>query len=397
VTGPRPERVLEAPVLLASASFAFLNFSLPLRVAALDGGGLAVGALYATFTAVLLLARPLVGRALDRFGRRPFLIAAMAPYVVAMAGYAAAEGLAGLVVARVVQGAAAALLWVSVRTWIADVTAPEGRAEALGRVTERSVRGSVVGAGVAFALIGFLGMTAGWRLAFAGFGVCALAALVLVLRRVPASSPAPAMDAASDPPVRDPMLLAVVAAAATSVAVFPFVVLGLAETVGDDPARIAFWMLPVAAVMGFLPSRAGRLVDRHGARRVVPGALALSAAGAAGLAVLALGGPPPPALAVLALAAVIAGTAAAEPAFAARAGGREAATRGARYGRFELAMGLGGVLGPLAAGALHENAGPAAAYGFAVATALLALAVAAPLLARERGGDLRAGRRPPAG
>jgi MFS family permease len=360
--------------MLASASFAFLNFSLPLRVDALGGGGLAVGALYAVFTAVLLAGRPLVGRGLDRFGRRPFLVAAMAMYVIAMMLFSAAEGFVALIGARAVQGVAAALLWVSVRTWIADSVAHDVRAEALGRITERSVQGSIVGAALAFTAVGTLGVAVAWGMSFALFAMCAALALLLVLRGVPVSGPPQVITDATPSSERtrfDPMLVAVFASAATSVAVFPFVLLALAERFGDDPARVAQWMLPVAAVMGFLPSRAGRLADRHGARRIVPPALLLAAIASGALAFAR-----EPLYAVLALAAVVAGTAAADTALAARAGGRDSATRGRRYGWFELATGLGGVVGPLLAGALHEGLAPQAPFLLAAATALLALVVA---------------------
>ena len=66
-----------APVTLANFFF-FLNFAsfflLPLYVRALGGGETTVGALMGTTSAAWRLVVSLVGMALDRFGRRRFMV-----------------------------------------------------------------------------------------------------------------------------------------------------------------------------------------------------------------------------------------------------------------------------------------------------------------------------------
>ncbi len=67
---PAPTYLL--PIFLGSASFVFLNFGLPIYTRSLGADAVAIGGMYTAFTFTMLLARPLVGWALDRYGRRWF-------------------------------------------------------------------------------------------------------------------------------------------------------------------------------------------------------------------------------------------------------------------------------------------------------------------------------------
>ncbi len=63
---PAPAYLL--PIFLGSAPFAFLNFGLPIYTRSLGADAVAIGGMYTALT--MLFARPLVGWALDRYGRR---------------------------------------------------------------------------------------------------------------------------------------------------------------------------------------------------------------------------------------------------------------------------------------------------------------------------------------
>jgi MFS family permease len=88
------------PVFLGSAAFVFLNFALPIYTRDQGVGAMAIGGLYSVFTLTMLLARPLVGWALDRFGRKRFYTAAFLFYALACLVFAAADTLIDFYLAR---------------------------------------------------------------------------------------------------------------------------------------------------------------------------------------------------------------------------------------------------------------------------------------------------------
>ena len=101
------------PVLLGSASFVFLNFGLPIQAKRLGADATLIGGMYTVFTLTMVVVRPLVGWALDRYGRRWFFASAFGFYTVAMWAFSRATGVDDFYLARFLQGIGASLMWVS--------------------------------------------------------------------------------------------------------------------------------------------------------------------------------------------------------------------------------------------------------------------------------------------
>ena len=80
-----------------------------------------IAILFACFPISQLLCCLAVGGPIDRWGRRPAMIGGAALLAVSTAGFAAADSPAILALARVVQGAAAALVWTAGIAAISDV------------------------------------------------------------------------------------------------------------------------------------------------------------------------------------------------------------------------------------------------------------------------------------
>jgi len=71
-------------VFWVSFPFGILSFVLPIYGKELGAPALEVGGFFSTFSLVPVVVRPLLGRALDRWGRRPFLLLGLFGYAVAM-------------------------------------------------------------------------------------------------------------------------------------------------------------------------------------------------------------------------------------------------------------------------------------------------------------------------
>src|SRR4051795_8291374 len=93
----------------------------------LGGGASAVGLVVAAFSVTTLALRPWAGRWSDRWGRRRLMLVGTAAFAVLVLGHLLIAGVVGLVVLRLLLGAAEALFFVAGFAMLADI-APAGRA-----------------------------------------------------------------------------------------------------------------------------------------------------------------------------------------------------------------------------------------------------------------------------
>lgn len=369
--------------MLASLGFGFLWFALPIFGKRLGASALEIGALFSVFTLVTVLLRPLVGRALDRFGRKWFFVAGLACYAAAMATFAAVSSLGTLYIARIIQGIGASLLWLSAYTIATDRMPTEERGHAVGRVDEALARGALVGAFLGFALLSFLPGDQGWRWVFLVYAVAAALGAWQALVKTPETRPLKAAPGKrSELNLRALLrLMAIVFLAGISTAMItPLLLIFLQDKFTTDIATLAWAYVPAAVVASFLPSRLGRISDRFG--RVAPMALGMVVSGAVSLLM--------PNLASMVWLVILwvveaIGAAAAAPAQEAMVadltGGDE---RGTGYGFFTFAASLGAVIGPLVGGWLYDNTGHAAPFYLNGLILFVAAGLAVLLLRRPR-------------
>lgn len=108
------------------------------------GIGIISGAIIAAFTVAQLLSAPMWGRFSDSVGRRPVLLIALAASAVAYLIFGFAESLFLLFVSRIVQGAGGGTVGV-IQAYVADTTAPQDRARALGWLSATTNLGVALG------------------------------------------------------------------------------------------------------------------------------------------------------------------------------------------------------------------------------------------------------------
>jgi len=347
------------PVFLGSTAFVYLNFSLPIYVREQQVDAVVIGGMFTTFTVTMLICRPLVGWALDRFGRRPFFAGAFVFYTLAMSTFAAADDVPGFYLARFLQGIGASLMWVSARTIVADgVAGTQGAG--MGRLLATSVRGSMVGAFYGFSLLAMLPLPQAWTLAFAGYAVAAAVAFAMALTRF--RPPAPVGGTGFGPVSLTPairrLLVIVALSAFASALIEPVYLIYLKDKFALSTLTLAAAFFPAGVVFAVLPRYAGGWSDRLGR-----GPLIVSGMAAAGLVSAAL--PWLPGIVAVALAYVLfaAAWATANPVQdALLADLAPAGERGRLFGWKEAASGLGASLGPLAGGALYDHWHQAAAF-----------------------------------
>jgi MFS transporter, DHA1 family, multidrug resistance protein len=354
-------------VFLVSFPFGILAFILPIYGRQLGASALEVGAFFSAFSIVPVIVRPLLGRALDRWGRRPFLLAGLAGYLAAVLAFALATSVWMLTVARFLQGIGAAFLWLTAYTMVADLAASSGRGLNFGLIDEATNRGAIIGTTAGFAFIfylqgqGELEWSRVWWLLFALYAVTTVGALLVAWRGTSETRPATAARAPASRAVSRQLfaLMGIVfVTGASGAMVWPLLMIFLQDSLQAGVRGLALAYLPAALISSFLPSRMGLVSDRFGRRiPMVLGLLVGAAASALIPHLRSLG-----ALAGL-WAVESAGYAAsvpAERAFVADIAGED--VRGTSYGLYTFAYFLGSAIGPLAGGWLYDRIHPATPF-----------------------------------
>ena len=108
------------------------------------GIGIITGFIIAAFTVAQLVSAPLWGRFSDRVGRRPTLLIALTASGIAYLIFGFAESLWLLFLSRIVQGAGGGTVGV-IQAYVADTTAPQDRARALGWLSATTNLGVALG------------------------------------------------------------------------------------------------------------------------------------------------------------------------------------------------------------------------------------------------------------
>jgi DHA1 family multidrug resistance protein-like MFS transporter len=360
---PRTSRALWRAIFWVSCPFGILAFVLPIYGKELGATALEVGGFFSAMSLVPVVVRPFLGRALDRWGRRPFLLLGLFGYVGAMMIFCFAGTVQLLTIARFVQGLGQAFLWLSAYAIVADVAAVTGRGRDFGTIDEATNRGAIVGTmggfTVIFTLQG-LGLTWEriWFWLFAAYAIPAVLALRIAWQGVEETRPQAIGKPVESRPISGQLIalmIIVFVTGASSMMVWPLLMIFLQDTLHASVDVLVWAYLPAALIQSFLPSRMGRVADRWGRKGpmifgLLVGALASALIPHLRSIVLLIG---------LWAVESLGYTASlpAERAFVADIAGED--TRGASYGLYTFAFFLGAAVGPLAGGWLYDNLGHA--------------------------------------
>ncbi len=403
-------RRLRLSMLLVSLPFGILQLGLPLIARQRGASALVIGGLLSVSALIIVAAQPFVGLGLDRFGRRPFLIAGILAYAVSNAIFGLSTGIMGLFLAQLAQGLGSGLIFVAALTIVSDLASADSRGREYGRVEEMSIRGVLIGTLSGFLLFRFLSQDAFgglsidalWRILFLGFSVASLLAAAIVWRGI-----AEPLQRRSDSPRKESIvptdqhlkskqkwplssqlgivLGIVFLTASAGEIISPILIKFLNDNISTNLSLIALTFLPAALAGAVLPSRLGGLSDRIGRR--LPMIVALLVGGMATLAIPFVRSLWPLALLWVFEAAAFAAAVPAEEALVVDLSGNE--RLGVILGFYTAIAGLGAVVGPLLGGWLSDRLGSMSVF---VTAALLMALGALLILTLVREPSIRGGK-----
>jgi DHA1 family multidrug resistance protein-like MFS transporter len=310
---------------------------------------------------VIVLCRPIIGWALDRFGRKVFFVTGVACYAGAMGLFALASNVTMLYLAQFVQGLATALTWTSAYTIATELAPSTQQGRTVGRVDEYSAWGALYGLLVTLAFLSWLTLSSAWSLLFLSCAILAVWGTWLAGKQTPETRPSHPVAAGRKPLVAWPLVrvMGVVFLGHLFITLIrPVFLIFLYDRFTTDVRLLALAFIPATLIESFLPSRMGRLSDRWGRAP-------LSVAGLtwAGLCALLLPGFPHLAWIIVCWTLKTLGLAmAVPPQKACISDLTENAERGTGYGFYTFAASFGGAVGPLLGGWLYDAIGQAVPF-----------------------------------
>jgi len=372
----RSLNVMRRALFLSSFPIGVLTLGIPIYAPdKLGSNAVQVGELLGIYALMTLIMRPLVGPAMDRYGRRSFFIAGLALQLVSNLLFAAGASFDWLFWGRLAQGVSAGLVWLSAYAITADLAAADGKhGNLFGSVEEMLARGGLYGAGIgAPILIVTRFAQAAWSGVFAFYGLLNVIGLVLAWRELPETyRKSEHMQSGNGSTITRPLILLAAIVLCTSIAyngLSPILIQFVRHEINDDTIVLGLMYLPSAIVFAFLQSRLGRLADRVG--RKLPIALGLTTSGVSSAIVpsLPLLVPligqwvllPLVALWVAEAVAFSAATPAEQALVADLSGGK---SRGKAFGLYTTALSLGQVIGPVFGGFLYDSITRSAPFYF---------------------------------
>lgn len=356
-------KALTQAIFLISFPFGILSFVLPIYGKQLGASALEIGGFFSAVSFVPILVRPFLGGALDRWGRKPFLILGLAGYAVAMVTFCFANTVWLLTLARFMQGLGQAFFWLSALTIMADIARERGHE--FGMVDEATNRGALIGTTAGFFFIFYLqgkGFEPSrvWFWLFLAYTIPTLIALIVGWSKIAETRPTTSI-VIEDKKISTQLLALmgiVFVTGASMTMVWPLLMVFLQDALHAQIDDLALAYVPAALIGAFLPSRMGRIADRIG--RKIPMVIGLIVGAFASFLIPHI----PNIIALAALWAIesmsYAAAAPAERAFVADIAGTD--MRGTNYGLYTFAYFLGAAVGPVAGGFLYDNWGHATPF-----------------------------------
>lgn len=354
---------LQRSIRTVSLPFFILYLLLPVYGREVGADVVEIGLFFSAFSFMTVLLRPMVGWGLDRYGRRWFFLSGLVGYALSMACFALIDQVWGILLARVFQGIASSLLWLSARAITADVSARDQRGRAFGSVDQASSQGAMIGAFVGFTLLnarislnGQIYYLGSWPLLFGFYGLVSLVALVIAWRGLPETYTRSEQLRSRPIPWSRPwalLLLVTLVTGASAAMISPILIVFLQDRLDVGMAVLSWAFLPSGLVWALLPRYLGRLADRFGRKPLM--ILGLVAAAVTSFII-------PHLASIVALAILWAWQALcyaagdpAEQALVADLTGDD--QRGRAYGMYAFAADLGATIGPLGGAWLYQHQG----------------------------------------
>jgi len=341
---------------------------LPLYAESLGASGFWLGVIFAGFPISRTLATPFFGRLSDRRGRKLFISIGLFSYGIIAFGFIWADTIVLLVLVRLLQGVAGALILPIAQAYVGD-TAPPGEE---GKWMGYSNAAFFSGFGFGPLMGGVMAEHLGMDTAFLAMGSLSILAFIITIGFLPEISPKrsvtpyPSLMEMSRSGIMSGLFTFRLFLTMGRTTFFTFLPIFATARLGLRISTIGILLTVFSLLMSFLGIPSGRIADRLSRRFLIVFGCLVSA-------VFLVGVPMANSFGLL-LALVVLGSLG--TAIAVPAGSALAVEEGRKYGMgssiafYSMATSIGMVIGPIAGGAITDLAGIDSVFYFGAVMAL---------------------------
>jgi len=353
---------LVTSIMLGSFAFGLMSFILPIYSKRIGGNALAIGGLFSIFSIVTLILRPLIGKGIDKYGRKVFFVSAFFFYAISMLMFSYSSNIRLLYISRFIQAIGSSFMWISAYSIAIDIADKEKRGSLIGQVDGAYSKGALYGAIIGFVILDKFTLIVGWSLLFKGYAIVSVIAGYIAYKYIPETI---VVNNHKDTLTNKKLninllkLLCIVFISSISASMIsPLLMIYLQDRFTTDVGTLATAFIPAALVYAFLPSILGGISDKIG--RILPMVIGLIVSG-----IVSLGFSHSFSIEILVALWVIESigivmASPAEEALVADIVGER--TRGSTYGLYLTVASLGASIGPLLGGFLYDNFGHAVPF-----------------------------------
>lgn len=146
-------KALKKSIFYISFPFSIIGLIFPIYAYSTGASVMEIGWVYSIFSLCTILMRPLVGKLIDKRGRKPGILIGLLFYLMVNVLFILGKDLKYLMLAKIFQSIAGSFFWISVDTMIYDVSSKKNRSESFGSINEVINRGSFFGSFIGFNLL----------------------------------------------------------------------------------------------------------------------------------------------------------------------------------------------------------------------------------------------------
>ncbi|WP_234124300.1 MFS transporter [Clostridium hydrogenum] len=344
-------------IMLGSFAFGLMSFVLPIYSKKIGGNALSIGGLFSIFSAVTLILRPIIGKGIDKYGRKVFFVSAFLFYAVSMLLFSYSTNIKLLYISRIIQAIGSSFMWISAYSIAIDISSDEKRGNGIGQVDEASSKGSLYGAILGFIILGNITIITGWSILFKGYAALSVVGGYIAYKYIPETGKVDIEKKVEYNKVLNMnllKLLIVIFISSISVSMIsPILMIYLQDKFTTDVRTLASAFVPAALVYAFLPAKLGSISDKSG--RIVPMTIGMVISG-----IVSIGFSYSLSIEMLVILWVLesVGIVLASPAEEALVSELvDEKVRGSAYGVYLFVSSLGAVIGPLLGGWVYDTFG----------------------------------------
>lgn len=263
---------LKRSIFFISLPIGFISLIFPIYALDIGVHVLQLGFLFSIFSVVSTIIRPIVGNLIDKKGRKIGILLGIIFYTLVNLVYIFANDFKHLLMARILQSLGTSFLWISVDTFISDISQDNNRGKSFGIIGESESKGGLLGSIIGFSILTSNYFKDPFMAVFIIFTLSSLVSLFYGIKDVPETIGLK-KDLKSGK-VKDKKVLLFFLCIMGMLTLIgsltaPVYFLYLQDHITNDLSLILSMLLPSAILSTFLPNKLGNISDKYGREKIV--------------------------------------------------------------------------------------------------------------------------------